>query len=311
MKKALVIGATGGMGYALVKELAARGIHTIAFSRGEAKLTELYRKERNVAIFPGDAFDLAILTEAAKEADVIFHAMNIPYPEWEGKLPILMETLLEAARVRKSKLVIVDNIYSYGRSNGKMVTEETPRYPHTKKGKIRLQLESRARQTTIPTLIAHFPDFYGPNAENTLLHFTIRSILANQTAMFVGNRKIPREYIFTPDGAKALIELSLRDSAYGQNWNIPGAGVITGDEIIEILKELTGFRRRVITVTKPMLQLLGIFNKMMREAVEVMYLTEEPVVLDGRKLQGEIGTIPKTPYKEGIKRTLAHLTNRL
>lgn len=36
----------------------------------------------------------------------------------------------------------------------------------------------------------------------------------------------------------------------------------------------------------------------------MMYLTEKPVILNGKKYETEIGPIPGTPYGEGIKETL-------
>lgn len=311
MNKALVLGASGGMGYSIVQELAQRGIDVIAFARGKEKLAKLFANEEKVTIISGDAFNLDRLKEAAMDVDVIFHAMNIPYPEWEKRLPVLMGNVLEAAREATAKLVLVDNIYAYGRSPGALVTEQTPKKPHTKKGKIRLQLEMMAKRSNLPVLVAHFPDFYGPNANNTLLNYTFESVIKNKKAMFVGDRKIPREYIFTPDGAKALVELALIDSTYGENWNIPGSGVITGDEIVAILRELLGYNKKVGTVTKGMIQFMGLFNPMMREVVEMMYLYEEPVVLDGRKLARAIRHIPRTPYKEGIKQTIEHMLRNL
>ncbi len=56
-----------------------------------------------------------------------------------------------------------------------------------------------------------------------------------------------------------------------------------------------------------MMALAGLFNPMMREVVEMMYLTEEPVVLSGEKYEALIGPLPKTPYEEGIKKTIEHL----
>lgn len=47
--------------------------------------------------------------------------------------------------------------------------------------------------------------------------------------------------------------------------------------------------------------LLGLFDKMMRELVEMMYLTEDPVVLCGEKYASRIGSIPCTPYHLGIQ----------
>jgi len=40
-----------------------------------------------------------------------------------------------------------------------------------------------------------------------------------------------------PDGAKALERLAREKSAAGRSWNIPGAGTITGREIIRLIAE--------------------------------------------------------------------------
>jgi nucleoside-diphosphate-sugar epimerase len=311
MKKALVMGASGGMGYALVNELASRGIETVAFARGREKLQRLFGSTSGVHVKNGDMFHLQDLLTAGEGADVIFYAANIPYVEWSEGLPRVMRNVLDAAKKLQAKVVVVDNIYAYGRSGGQKVTEQTPKRPHTKKGKIRLELERMvlaANQEGVPTLIVHYPDFYGPNAENTILHYTLQAMLANKSARFVGDLGVEREYIFTPDGAKAAVELALREESFGQNWNIPAYDVISGHKLISIIRELTGYKRKVGTVGKGMISFLGLFDKNMREVVEMMYLTEEPVVLSGEKYEQHIGPLPKTPYEEGIRKTLAFMS---
>ncbi|ETI69771.1 SDR family NAD(P)-dependent oxidoreductase [Neobacillus vireti] len=307
MKKALVLGASGGMGYSIVKELSARGISVIAFARTRSKLEKSFAADSKVTIFPGDLFKLDDLREAAKGVDVIFHAANIPYEEWEAKLQGLISNILTVAKEESVKLAMVDNIYAYGRAAGKKVNELSPKNPHTKKGKVRLQVETTIKDSSVPTLIAHFPDFYGPNAENTLLHHTLKDIVRNKKSRYVGDQKIAREFIFTPDGAKAIINLALNDEAYGQNWNIPGYGVISGEELIETLRQIRNYDKKVSTITKNMIRFLGLFNAGMREVVEMFYLNEEPVVLDGQKYERFIGPIPRTPYKEGLERTLKYM----
>jgi hypothetical protein len=37
---------------------------------------------------------------------------------------------------------------------------------------------------------------------------------------------------------------------------------------------------------------------------EMIYLLETPVILDDSKLVGKVGNVKKTPYDEGIARTL-------
>ncbi|WJE52771.1 NAD(P)H-binding protein [Bacillus cereus] len=310
MKKALVLGASGSMGYAITKELCSRGIDVVAFSRDRGKLEDLFCGEERIQIVAGDVFKQENIVEAARGVDVIFHAVNIPYTDWELKQPKLLKNILETTKYHGAKLAMVDNIYAYGRQGGEKVTEETIKKPHTKKGKIRLQLDLMAKQAGVPVLTAHFPDFYGPNAESTLVHHTLQGVLANKISSFVGDKKLAREYIFTPDGAKAIVELALRDEAYGQNWNIPGSGVITGEEMIGHIRELTGYTKPIMTVKKRMIGMLGLFDKQMKEFLEMLYLTEEPVVLSGEKYESYIGEVPKTSYREGLKETILFLKGR-
>lgn len=307
MKKALVLGASGGMGYSIVKELADRGIHVTAFARTKSKLENLFGDDANITIFSGDIFKVEDLQSAAEGVDVIFHSANIPYSEWEGKLALLMKNVITVTKAKGAKLAIVENIYAYGRNPGQKVTEATPKKPHTKKGKIRLHVESLVKKSGVPALIAHFPDFYGPNAENTILQHTLQNVVKNKRSSFVGDQRIAREYIFTPDGAKAIVNLALEDEAYGQNWNIPGYDVITGQELIETIRNHTGYNKGVSTISINMIKFLGLFNANMREVVEMFYLNEDPVVLNGEKYEMLIGPIPRTSYQDGLKQTIDYM----
>lgn len=310
MKKALVLGASGSMGYAIVNELCGRGIHVVAFARNKERLGALFSGNKHVEVVAGDVFVKEDIMNAAKDVDIIFHVVNIPYSDWEKQQEKLLINILEVSKHYGIKLGIVDNIYAYGRQGEGLVKEEAKKRPHTKKGKIRLQLEEMAKQANVRMFIAHFPGFYGPNAESTLVHHTLKGILANKMSSFVGDKKIAREYIFTPDGAKAMVELALHDEAYGQNWNIPGYGVITGEEMIQHIRELTGYTKRLITVKRGMIQFIGLFDKQMKEFMEMLYLTEKPVVLSGEKYERYIGDIPKTSYYNGLKEMIISMQKK-
>ena len=311
MKKAIVLGATGNMGSVLVEELTNRGIHTIAFARTEAKLKNLAKRISNKHLLTcsvGDAFNSESIVTATSGVDIIYHSVNLPYPEWEKKLIPLTSSVLAATKALNAKLVFINNIYSYGRSTTAKVTEEHPRLAHTKKGRIRLQMEqmiSHAHLNGTTSFIVRLPDFYGPYAENTMLHFTLQAIATGKKARFIGGLDIPREFIYMPDAAKAVVDVSLHDHAYGQEWNIPGAGVITGREIIRIAEKAVGKQGiSVGTIGKGILSLLGIFNRQMKEVVEMLYLTQTPVILSGAKYEREIGAVPATPYEQGITETV-------
>src|SRR5690606_35252205 len=308
MKKALVLGASGGMGYAIVNDLTERGIQVRAFARNREKLEFLFGQKESVELVTGNAFNTLDLQRAAENCDVIFHSINIPYQHWQKDLLSIMKNVLQVAKEQGAKFVLVDNIYAFGRANGGKVSEQSPKKPHTKKGRLRLEQINLIKQSGLPFIIAHFPDFYGPNAENTMIGTTLKNVVQNKNSLFVGNQKVAREHIFTPDGAKALVTLALTEKAYGDEWNIPAYDTITGEEIVKLIRELTGYQQKISTVRSGMIQLVGLFNPFMRELVEMFYSTEEPVVRDGRTYHRELGPLPRTPYKEGLRITLQHMT---
>ena len=310
MKKALVLGASGGMGYALVRELVSRGIEVVAFARGEVRLKALFEKESNISIYVGDALVKENVSQAAKDVDVIFHAVNFPYPVWDATHLLVIDILIHVANAQQAKIALVDNIYAYGAASKEAISEDTQKDPHTKKGKIRLAMEDKLKASNVPSMIVHFPDFYGPFAESTMLHETLKNVVQHKSANFVGSTHVAREFIYTYDGAKAMVELALRESTYNQNWNIPAAYPITGDELIQIIREETGYEKPIRTVSKTMIRFIGLFQPFMREMVEMMYLTETPVVLSGQKYESEIGPVPVTSYQNGIRETVKSMMDK-
>lgn len=307
MKKALVAGATGGMGYALVQELRQRNIEVIAFSRGKEKLHKLYNDMPGVTVRAGDALLEEDIINAADGADVLFHAIGFPYQEWEVTHPLVIKNMLKASKVHGAKFALVDNIYAYGRQANSPINEDAKKEPHTKKGKIRLEMEALIKTSGVPYLIVHMPDFYGPNAGNTVLNETLKNAALNKTANFIGPLSLAREFLYTEDGAKAMAELALRGDAYNQNWNIPAVSVITGTQIKALLQSEWNYSKGFRSISKTIIKLMGVINPFMKEMVEMMYLYEQPIILNGRKYEEQIGPLPKTSYEHGIRKTLIWL----
>ncbi|MCM3712942.1 SDR family NAD(P)-dependent oxidoreductase [Halalkalibacter oceani] len=303
MKKAAVIGATGAMGYALVSELQREGVEVFAVCRNVQKADQLFQGMTNVTIVKGDVRDERRLQHIFEKVDVAFISINIPYQNWKDELLPLFGHVFSAAQAAGTKLAVVDNIYSYSMED-QWLTEETAREPVTKKGQLRKQLlqEAEAWQNKgTEILIAHFSDFYGPYGDHTILQQTITSMLSGKRPLFVGPLKNKREFIYTPDGAKALITLARHHDAYQQCWNIPGGELASGEEIIHILRELTGNKKKPFVITSQMIRISGLFSGFMREVGEMMVLTEKPVYLNGAKYEEKIGPLPKTKLAAGLK----------
>jgi nucleoside-diphosphate-sugar epimerase len=317
MKKAVVLGATGGMGCALVERLLQEGIQTVAFARSAEKLAALRDRmvklgytDADLQLIQGDAFSVKDIIRAADGADVIYQSVNVPYTEWKDKLIPLAQTVIEAARTVNARIVVIDNIYAYGRRQQDKVDEQHPKQPHTRKGNYRLKMEQiyvEAQKTGVHSVIFHLPDFYGPMAFNTILHFTFAAIAAHKPSRYVGSQQLPREFIYMPDAAQAVVYAADFEEAYDQQWNIPGAGTITGEELIRYANEAAGATRKVGTVSKTMLRFVGLFQTQLREAVEMFYLNEEPLILSGKAYELQFGKVPATPYKQAIQDTILEL----
>jgi len=136
-------------------------------------------------------------------------------------------------------------------------------------------------------------------------------LAGNKISIFIGNLKIPRDYVYLPDAAKMIVEIANRDDSYGENWNIPGAELISGKEIIKIAREITGNKKLVIPLNKNVIRISGLFDPVMKEVVEIMYPTEEGFTLRGEKYENRIGEIIATPYKGGLKETLNFLMDKI
>lgn len=312
MNKAIVIGATGATGQVIVAELLSRGIEVIAFGRTEEKLKKLLEEHsyhRLLSYKVGDLYDYSTIVEVAKDAEVIFLCVGVSYHDKEEKVLRFGETMMKAADFLGNKIVFVDGIYVYGYQVAKG-DENHPKQPHTKKGRLKVKLEQlifSSQWARAKALIVRLPDYYGATSQNSYLQPTLEGVAANKTTIFMGNLKTPREYVYLPDAAKMIVNIAEKEETYGENWNIPGVGLISGKEIIKIAREVTGNRKAVIPLTRISVRLIGLFEPFMKEVVEMMYLTEKGFVLSGEKYENRIGPIPATPYKLGIEETLCLL----
>jgi nucleoside-diphosphate-sugar epimerase len=109
--------------------------------------------------------------------------------------------------------------------------------------------------------------------------------------------KVAREFVYLPDAVIMIVELAIREDAYEQNWHIPGSGVISGRHFVEIAQRAAGTSKPVIPLGKMGLSLIGLLSPVMKEVVEMLYLTEEPFILSGEKYERLVGPIPATPYR--------------
>ena len=152
--------------------------------------------------------------------------------------------------------------------------------------------------------ILRLPDFYGPSVERSILYGVFRAALKGERANLVGPIDTPHEFVFVPDVGPVLVRLAQQPDAYGRAWNLGGSGVITQRQFAERVFAAVGRPPKLMVANKTMIRTLGLFDPFMRELVEMHYLFSTPVILDDSALRRLLGEVVKTPYEEGIRRTL-------
>jgi nucleoside-diphosphate-sugar epimerase len=238
--------------------------------------------------------------------------LGLPYTKRDfAQYPPMMKLFVEAARsANVKKLVLISNVYPYGLPQTERVAETHPRNPASVKGEFRKQQEDILLAAHDPkgllTLSLRLPNFYGPGAVLSIAHGIFSAAVKGAPAQLLGPIDTRQELCFTPDVGPLVADLLQSDSAFGQAYNFAGSGETTWRKFTEEIYSAAGHSKPKLRVAGPgLVRFLGLFSTLMRELVELRYLQTHPLILDDAKLHQVLPNVRKTPYREGIARTLA------
>jgi nucleoside-diphosphate-sugar epimerase len=119
---------------------------------------------------------------------VVYQALNPPYHRWAQEFPGLQAAAIAAAQAAGARLVVMDNVYMYGRANGRPFTEDRAADAHTRKGRVRAamarDLMAAHDAGRVQVTVGRASDFFGPRAgEQSLIgDWVIPPALASQAA---------------------------------------------------------------------------------------------------------------------------------
>jgi len=297
----VVLGATGGAGRAVVNKLTDRGYSVRAVSRsGGSGFPE------GVEIVTADCTDPDAAREACDGAAVVYNCLNVPYERWAALLPTLTQNSIAAAGHADAPLIMTDNLYMYGPTEG-LMTEETPRTPEGPKGELRVEMETMLldahEQGRTRVAIGRASDFYGPHAHSSTRELVFEAVLDGKTAAWLGALNAPHTMTYLPDFARGLVTLGTHEEALGEIWHLPSNDPITGRRFIERVYEAFGEAPRMRAYGYWSLTLAGLFDARVREVKEVLYQFQDPFVMDTSKFEKAFGGTV-TPYDTAIRETL-------
>jgi len=310
MVKVALFGAAGAIGRSIAAAYSAQGQSYRVVGRSRQALESTFGGDPLAEIVTWNPDDPASVQKAAEEVDTIVYLVGVNYWQFELHPPLIEKTLAGAIAAGVKRFVLIGTVYPYGRPRTTPVREDHPREPHTFKGRMRKAQEDVLMAAhaagRIQGTILRLPDFYGPGVDKSFLQGVFESAVTGKPANMLGPIDRPHEFVFVPDVGPVVVSLAGTPAAYGTWWNFAGAAVTSQLELVREIEQQSGKKLKLRIAGKTMLRVIGVFNPLMREMVEMHYLLTEPVLMDDSALQRLLGSVKKTSYAAGVRLTLAH-----
>ena len=315
----LVLGANGRFGAAAVKAFADAGWRVLAQAR-RAQATLPPGAE--ALVLPLE--DADALAAAAAGAQVVVHAVNPPYDQWDAQMLPLARQGMDIAERLGAVFMLPGNVYGFGEGMPARLTEETPERPTTGKGRLRVALEAemrdRAEAGRLRAVVLRAGDFYGCG-EGSWLDLIIAKDLAKGRLVYPGPLDLPHAWAYLPDLARAFVAAAGRslakDSPAFEVLHFAGH-TLTGAQFLDLLESAAADIGAAPAASRarswkragmpwPLIRLLGVFVPTLKAVVEMSYLWRVPHALDSARLVARAGPIPDTSPRKALSQALVDL----
>ncbi len=299
-----ILGSSGIIGKELVKALPQYANKIRLVSRTPKKVNE------GDELFKANLLNAEETMKAVEGSEVVYLTAGLQYDIkiWRAQWPVVMKNVIEACKQSNSKFVFFDNVYAYGKVNGWM-TEDTPLNPVSEKGKVRAELHkmimNEVEKGNLQAIIARSADFYGPNTPLSFVNIMVfENFKKGKKAQWFIDENKKHSLTYTPDAGKGTAMLGNTDSAFNQVWHLPtNKNVLTGKEFIELVAKAMSVKPDYTIIKKWMVQMLGLFNKVIKENVEMLYQNDSDYLFHSTKFEKTFNFEPIS-YEEGIIETV-------
>jgi len=315
-KTALVLGASGGIGGEVARQLRDAGWTVKALKRGQPAPHEL---RDGIHWLAGDALNAADVAGAARDCSVIVHAVNPPgYRDWDRLVLPMLDNSIAAAQAQGATLVLPGTVYNFGPDAiASLLREDTPQRPVTRKGAIRVEMEARllaASQRGARVIVVRAGDFFGPRAGNNW--FSQGLVKPGKAVTSISNPAAPgagHQWAYLPDVARTMVELLARRDTLPAfaSFHMAGHWDATGRQMAEAIQRVAarhGRAPRIAAFPWWLLKLASPFVATFKEMQEMRYLWQQPVRLDNTRLMEVLGHEPHTPLDEAVEAALQGLS---
>jgi nucleoside-diphosphate-sugar epimerase len=304
----VLLGATGAVGGSIAAELRRRGESYRVVGRDRASLDRAFGSDPLAEIAVWSPADASSARAALRGADAVVYLVGVPYNHFELHPVVMRQTLDAAIAEGVGKMLLVGTVYPYGRPQQTPAREDRPREPHTFKGKMRKQQEDLLLEADaagkIRGTVLRLPDFYGPRVKNSFLDSVFTAAAKGGTANLIAPIDRPHQFVYVPDVGPVVLDLLRHPEAHGRWWHLAGDGTASVQEIVAMVGQLAGKSLKTRAVGTGMLRVIGLFQPVMRELVEMHYLLTDPFIMDDSALRALLRDVKTTPLQEGLRESV-------
>jgi nucleoside-diphosphate-sugar epimerase len=300
-----VLGASGAMGYAVLQALQDRQLPLRGVGRK--------RRRDDIDWHTADLLKLEETQQAIEGASHVYLCAGLPYRTdvWLRDWPLLMQHVIEACLTHDAVLIFLDNVYMYGPAPLEVPFDEHhTQQPVTQKGWARYQtaniLLEAVEEQGLKAVIGRSADFYGPFAANSPFYISfLERMLQGKAPQSIATKGIPHTYAYTLDSGRALVELALDPSTYGQVWHLPVGPAVTMDEVVQYFNTSLGTHFQVSYLPPFMRKVLSLFIGPLKEAGQMLYQYDTEYVMSFEKFKTHFPDFKATSYEEGVTAMVA------
>jgi nucleoside-diphosphate-sugar epimerase len=299
----VVLGATGAVGSAVVRELLHRDHRVRAVHKESGRVPDACEQVRADLLSPWDA------RVACAGATVVYHCAQPDAANWHREFPAMTRSVLHTAGDAGAKVVFPDRLDAYGRVDGP-VSEQTPERPAGAHGRVRAALVgmllSAHRLGRTRVTIGRASDYYGPGGIASAAGAPLfEPALRGERARWFGSLDQPHSLHYLDDLARGLVTLGEHDKADGAVWHLPASEAVTGWEFLGIVFGQLGLVPQVSVVSQGHVTLRGMSLRRMGDLRETLVRFSVPFVVDTAAFERTFGPLATTSHEEGVAETLA------
>lgn len=298
-----ILGANGQIGEELAKELKRNYTSNIRIVSRNAK-----RVNDTDEVFPADLSIREQAIGAVKGSEIAYFTLGLPISSdlWEKQFPLILQNVIVACKISKTKLVFFDNTYMYPQDD-RILTEETIFIPFGRKGKVRKKMAEMVlkeiRSGELQAVICRAPEFYGSGKTQSITNTLIFNSIKEGKKMKVplrDNKK--RSLIWTPDASRATALIGNTPDAFNQTWHLPVDETHpTYKEFITLVANIYNRKLDYSVVPKFVFKIGALVNKRLKELLELLPRYEHDNVFDDSKFRKRFPEFRVTTYRQGIE----------